>query len=73
MTIEETANVYGLSQYSPSPNQTITDLVRILYGDPKEIHFKILTRLNKRNDWYNLNPEVPVNYIKKESVKNIAE
>lgn len=73
MTIEEVANLYGTKLITPSSGQSITSIVRILYASDEPIFFKILTRLNHRSDWYNLDPEVPIKYLKPESVKNVSE
>lgn len=73
MTIEEVAAVYGVDNVSPSTGQTITDMVRIIYGEHKEIYFDILRRLNKRTDWFNLEPQIDIDFIKKEFVNKITE
>lgn len=73
MTVQEVANIYGTKSMNPSSGQTITSLTRQLYESDKDIFANILKKLNHRTDWFNLDPEVQIKYLKPASVKYITE
>ena len=65
MTNLELAIKYGSQSYQVKYGETITTVVRNLYGDYSDKYFKSILELNSRFDWDNLDTSVKLQYLDK--------
>lgn len=63
MTIRETAERYGTSKLTTSYGDNLWKLCFRIYGDDSLFHRRMLTELNYRYDWENIEPGSELIYI----------
>lgn len=63
MTVEEAYAIYGAKSYTTSSGDTLTSVIRYLYNSDDTLYYFILTTLNQRVDWDNLEPNVTIFYL----------
>ena len=63
MTVAEAVAIYGTRKYVTSSRQDIKDLSVRLYGTITDITLLVLTSVNFRYDWDNIEPNVEIKYL----------
>lgn len=63
MTVKEAASVYPVYEYTTSVGDTLTRIVRLLYGTDIDDAYATIKELNKRYDWAYLEAGVTIKYF----------
>lgn len=71
MTVKEASSIYPVHEYTTSVGDTLTRIVRLLYGKDSDKAYATIKELNLRYDWSCLNGGETIKYFPEDILSSV--